>query len=71
MWLDRCLEDLKLKRAYDADAIVKKMVAFTHQWIASDNLHSFISQPTGNVLALSEKLFEKYRDEAWVLEMNI
>ena len=71
LWLERCLEDLRHQRDYDAGAVVKEMVEFTHRWIEADNLHSFVSEPLGNVVSLSEKLYQKYREEAWVLEMNI
>ena len=71
MWLVRCMEDLKKRRAYDGPSFVKDVIEFTHAWIASDNLHTFSLEPRGNPWVLSEKLLEKYKEEAWMLEMNI
>ena len=71
LWLVRCMDDLKKRRAYDAPSFVRDAIEFTHEWIAADNLHTFSSEPRGNPWVLSEKLLRKYKEEAWVLEMNI
>ena len=44
---------------------------FTHQWIESENLHTFAIEPKDDAVALAERLFLKYKSEAWLVEMNI
>ena len=41
------MEDLKKRRAYDAPSFVRDVIDFTHEWIASDNLHTFSSEAGG------------------------
>lgn len=63
MWTERCLQDLKVNREYDADAVVRESVAFTYDWIAEDQLHVYRQQPRGNSIAVAQTLFDKYKEE--------
>lgn len=70
-WIERLKTDLELNRVYTREEFLQEVNQFTHDWISNRQLDDFQTSPRNDCIEISQRLYQKYRDVAWILEMTI